>query len=157
MLKDYVLAQEMSALSGLSMSNFSQYINNSNLQEGYHYLKFGPVVMFNKKNCDFPNGLKFVNEREDEFTDLSDLYPMNYFQNMFENNISNIKDMYEVVFVEGKKFIKPNEELKNILSEEYVKSVVMNCEIEELYAKDYIVGHIELTPKKSICWYETIS
>ena len=153
MLKDYILGTEIAEKGNFHQANISMLLSDFGLIEGDDYLKFGGVVLINKKSPLLPNYIREVIENND-FTDLSKYLPKVYFMDILENQTSNIKDKFEEVTISSKKFVKIDDELQELFNNDnLIKTAVDNSEIPELAANDYIKGSIKLSNKKSLVWY----
>jgi hypothetical protein len=154
MLKDYVLGAEIAQKAGFSIVNVSLLLQNDNFIEGEDYFKFGVVTLINKNSDRLPKYFRAA-IAEHEYTDLSELLPMKYFNDMLEGCSTKIKDKYRVKDILGKKFVEIiDKDFKDIIMDnKKVKSVVQSEEIPELQEGNYIDGCIALNKSKYLCWY----
>ena len=158
MLKNYILGTEIAKVGNFHIANISMLLKNNNLIEGIDYLKFGGITLLNKQSIRYPNYIiKAIYDtiHSSRFTDLSDLIPITYFNEMLENNKRLIQKSYEVVVVDGKKFVRIKDaKLKDVLFDDTkVKSVVNRQEIEGLLSDKLISGYINLSNSKTLVWY----
>lgn len=154
MLKNYVLGAEVATKGDFHIANISMLFKDLPLVEGIDYLKFGGITLLSKDSYQYPNYIRNI-MLAPGMTDLSDLLPLTYFKDILENNITMVKDSYEIIKIEDKKFVRVDEPvLKEVLMREATtKSVVGSEEIEELYEDNLIKGHMPISKKKTLVWY----
>ena len=153
MLKDYVLGSEIVEKGGFHAANISMLLSEFGLVEGDDYLKFGGIVLINKKSLLIPNYIKEVIDKN-EFRDLANYIPQTFFLEVLENQTNLIKNKFKKVTISSKKFVEPDEELMNLFNNEFlIKTTVDNSELSELSDGGYIKGNIKLSNKKSLVWY----
>jgi len=154
MLKDYVLGSEIAEIGNFSVANISMMLKDSKMIEGTDFLKFGGITLLNKKSLETYNYInKIINTNK--VTDLSDYVPYTYLVDILQGRFSKIKDKFEIVTVNDKKFVKfLDEDLKKlILNEKFTKSVVNADEVEYLLKDGLIIGSFQLSKSKSLVWY----
>jgi len=153
MLKDYILGTEIAKKGNFHQANISMLLSDFGLIEGDDYLKYGGIVLINRKSLLLPNYIKEV-IKNNEFTDLSNYLPKVYFMDILENQTSNIKDKFNEVTISSKKFVQIDEGLQELFkNDNLIKTTVDNSELSELVAGGYIKGSIKLSNKKSLVWY----
>ena len=153
MLKDYILGTEIAEKGNFHQANISMLLSDFGLIEGNDYLKYGGIVLINKKSLLLPNYIREVIENNG-FTDLSKYLPKVYFMDILENQTSNIKDKFNEVTISSKKFVEVDDELQKLFNNNnLIKTTVDNSELPELIADGYIKGSIKLSNKKTLVWY----
>jgi hypothetical protein len=154
MLKNFVLGTEIAKAGNFHIANISMAIKEFGLTEGVDFLKFGGITLLSKNSLLLPKNINKIILTENT-TDLSEYLPFYWFMGQVENQTRMIKDRYEVVKIEGKKFINiTDKELKEVMfNEKLVKYVCDSHEIQDLINNNYIKGHIKLSNKKYLTWY----
>jgi hypothetical protein len=154
MLKDFVLGTEIAKIGNFHIANISMTIKEFGLTEGVDYLKYGGMTLLSKKSLLLPKNV-YEPMFSGKVTDLSEYLPFNWFIDQLENQTRMIKDRYEVIKIEGKKFIKIiDEQLKEVMfNEKLVKYVADSEELQDLINDNYIEGYIKLSNKKYLTWY----
>jgi len=153
MLKDYILGSEIAEKGGFHQANISMLLSDFGLVEGDDFLKYGGIVLINKKSLLLPNYIKEVIYKN-KFTDLSKYIPMSYFLEIIENQTKLIQGRFKQVTINNKKFVELDKELQELFSNDLlIKTTVQNSEIPNLYSDNLIKGSLKLSNKKSLVWY----
>ena len=152
LLEDYVLGSELAEKGNFHIANISMLLNERNMVEGEDYLKFGGITLVNKETNKLPKYIGVLMFRKDNL-DLSEYVPYTYMKETLENTIKLVSDKYTEEKFYGKKFIKPEGELKVLLYPKIVKTVVDIDEIEELERDNLIEGKLKLSKNKYLVWY----
>lgn len=151
----YILVNEIAKNHNISISNFSPLSTDDSLIESKSIIKKSGTTVINRDSVFLPKYIKKL-ANEGEYTNLDGLIMMSCLKDDYyieEKYVSKIGKMIEI---EGKKFVKLNEDLMHIFSNEKLVIYPIHLdEIEEDYMKEIIEKKQfkQIDKKMFLTWY----